>query len=136
MEVRYDERTKALPNDQLQRLFVQAGWSDAEGGGHLCHFNNPFVHSTLVVSAWDGERLVGAVRVLSDRTVRSVVYDLVVDAEYRGQGIAREMLRRCRAHFPDSEWLVQTTPERKSFYEGIGFHEIHDVFLRIPSKFF
>lgn len=138
MRLVYDEVRKDLPNDQLFRLFVQAGWTDENCPDFLKEcFNRPFLGSTLVVSAWDETRLVGAVRVLSDGAVRSVVYDLVVAEEYRGRGIGRELLRRCRSHFPDSEWLIQTTRERKSFYEAIGFSELcSEVFLRLPSKWF
>lgn len=51
------------------------------------NFILPFINSTLVVSAWHEERLVGVVRVLSDKIIRSIIYDLVVDPEYQSKGI-------------------------------------------------
>lgn len=74
-------------------MFYSVGWEGPEATPNpdiLQKFNVPFINSTLVISAWDKERLVGAVRVLSDKVIRSVIYDLVVDPEYQGKGIGKE----------------------------------------------
>ncbi|MGI6200240.1 MAG: GNAT family N-acetyltransferase [Christensenellales bacterium] len=137
MAIQYLDTVKALPADQLRRLFMAVGWSDgSETPQQQERFNIGFIHATLVVSAWEGERLIGAVRVLSDQVFRSIIYDLLVDPDYQHRGIGRELARRCMAHYPTSEWLVQTTPERASFYEGLGFQVNGDVFLSIPCKLF
>jgi len=118
----YNEEKKDLPCGELHALFVEAGWSDGNEPDRLKeNFNAPFVHSTLVVSAWEGEKLVGCVRALSDTAVRSVIYDLVVRKNMRGQGIGSELLRRCMAKYPRSEWLLQTQEHIVPFYEKMGF---------------
>lgn len=133
MSITYSDSRKDLPSGQLRRLFLEAGWSDgSETEEQKAQFNLPFLHSTLVVSAWEGGRLVGAARVLSDQIIRSILYDVIVEREYQGRGIGRELLRRCRAHFPRTEWLVQTTPDVAAFYEKLGFEVNRDVFLTIP----
>lgn len=125
--IRFSDAVKDLPVDQLHRLFVEAGWSDGnEPEWMYKNFNKPFVHSTLVVSAWDGQLLVGCVRVLSDTVVRSVVYDLVVDRQYRGRGIGSELLRRCMAKYPNTEWLLQTQEQTVPFYEINGFSRFEE----------
>jgi len=136
MNITYNQKRKNLPSDGLHRLFVSAGWSNdcSETPRLLKAFDKPFINSTLVVSAWDSQRLVGAVRTLSDKIIRSIIYDLVVDPEYRGLGIGKELIRRCIACFPDSEWLVETTEDKISYYEKLGFKVNTDSFLSIPSK--
>ena len=134
MSIIYNDEKKDLPPEQLQRLFLLAGWADGpENPDFSKHFNSPFINSTLVISAWENERLVGAVRVLSDKIIRSVIYDLVVDPEFQGQGIGKELVKRCMAHYPNSEWLVQTTKEICGYYEKIGFAIYNEVVLTIPS---
>jgi ribosomal protein S18 acetylase RimI-like enzyme len=130
----YNDRKKALPSEQLHQLFISAGWSDGEETPDMLkHFNMPFINSTLVISAWENERLIGAVRVLSDQVIRSILYDLVVLPEYQNKGIGKSLIKRCMEHFPNSEWLVQTTTEIASYYVKIGFSMNNDVFLTIPS---
>jgi len=129
---------KDLPNQQLYKLFISVGWADESTTTQsmVDNFNKPFVNSTIVFSAWDNDSLVGCIRVLSDKMFRSVIYDLAVLPEYQGNGIGKELVKRCREQCPNSEWIVGTTSKRASFYESIGFEKNNDVFLSIPCKWF
>jgi len=136
MTISYNETEKDLPVGQLHHLFDAAGWcSKNTPQVWLDNFNVPFINSTLVISAWENDRLVGAVRVLSDKIGRSVIYDLVIDPEYQRKGIGRELVRRCIAHFPNSEWLLETSEKNVGFYEKIGFKRGNGLFFRIPSAY-
>jgi len=53
------------------------------------NYNIPFINSTLVVSAWENERLIGAVRVLSDKMFRSIIYDLLFLPQFQNKGIGK-----------------------------------------------
>ncbi len=129
---------KDLPNQQLYKLFVSVGWADESTTTQsmIDNFNKSFINSTIVFSAWDNGLLVGCVRVLSDKMFRSVIYDLAVLPEYQSKGIGKELVKKCREQFPNSEWLVGTTVERASFYENLGFEKGNDVFLSVPCKWF
>ena len=137
MNIIYSDTKKDLPSEQLQKLFVSVGWSDgSETSSMLKNYNKPFKNSTLVISAWKNERLIGAVRVLSDKMFRTIIYDLLVLPEFQNKGIGKELVKRCIEHYPDSEWLVQTTEKISSYYEKIGFKINKDIFLTIPCKHF
>lgn len=102
-------------------------------------YNVPFINSTLVMSAWENDKLVGFVRVLSDKIFRSVIYDLAVDPEYQNIEIGSELVKRCIEYFPNSEWLAGTEEKISGFYEKIGFTKFKNndsVFLSIPCKHF
>lgn len=137
MNIVYNDRKKDLPLEQLHKIFIAVGWSD---DGEMpekmrAGFMQPWLNSALVVSAWDGDKLVGAVRVLSDTIFRSIIYDLLVLPEFQNKGIGTELARRCIEHFPNSEWLVETTQDISGFYEKIGFNRDNsDVFLKIPCR--
>lgn len=83
---------KDLPCEPLYQLFLAVGWADSNVSKEILNnFNVGFLHSTFVFSAWDGERLVGCVRVLSDLKFRSVIYDLAVLPDYQGMGIGKSL---------------------------------------------
>ena len=133
-EIVFDEKKKDLPIDQLRFLFMSAGWSEGEETHEMVsNFNLPFINSTLVISAWHEDRLVGVVRVLSDKIIRSAIYDLVVDPEFRCRGIGRELLERCVRTFPKTEWIVQTNDENAEYYLKNGFIRYPGNVLFKPS---
>ena len=138
MDITYNNTRKDLPPEQLRDLFVAVGWSDGSETEEMVQkgYRIPWMNSTLVVSAWANERLIGAVRVLSDTMFRSIIYDLLVLPEYQNKGVGTELLQRCIEHFPNSEWLVQTTEEISGYYIKHGFKISNDTFLSVPSNLF
>ena len=138
MNITFNNKQKDLPPEQLHRLFVAVGWSDGTETPDMIAkgYSIPWVNSALVISAWDSDCLIGAVRVLSDTIFRSIIYDLMVLPEYQGMGIGTELVKRCIEHYPHSEWLAQTTKEISGYYEKNGFVVNNDVFLTVPCRLF
>ncbi len=82
-------------------------------------------HSHPVVSAWDGERLIGFGRATSDGVYRAVLWDIVVDLDYRRQGIGRKLVETLisHPHLRSVERIYLFTTHQRGFYERIGFVE-------------
>ena len=60
-----------------------------------------FDHADLTVGAYDGSRLIGYARALSDRAWACYLADLAVTETYQGQGVGRAMVDRIRAEIGD-----------------------------------
>ena len=136
------KETKDISGERLVKLFDAVGWIRSRdekpetdvGKDHIANHTlyidhddpsgiiaRSFHNSTFVASAWDGDELVGAVRVLSDGIQRSVIYDLAVLPEYQGQGIGKRMVARCLEEFPDTQFTLGTGSKNFVFYERFGF---------------
>jgi len=76
---------------------------------------------TVNIAAWDGDRLVGSVRVLTDGYFFSTVAEVMVDPQYRKQGIGRELLRRALEVAPGGALWVGAQPGQERFVEAAGF---------------
>lgn len=80
-------------------------------------------HTDLAISVWDGPRLVGFGRVLTDYVYRASIWDVIVDPEYQGQDIGTQIMERI-LHHPSLKrvelfWLC--TRDKQAFYEKLGF---------------
>jgi predicted N-acetyltransferase YhbS len=79
-------------------------------------------HANLVVTAWDGARLVGIARSLSDFAYCTYLSDLAVDAAYQRQGIGRGLIRRTRELGGRASVLLFAAPAAVDYYPRVGFN--------------
>ena len=68
--------TKEFTAEELERLFLSVGW---ESGRHPEKLRLGLQNSSVVISAWDGERLVGLIRGLDDGQTVGFIHCLPVD---------------------------------------------------------
>lgn len=76
--------------------------------------------ATTNIGAWDGDALVGSVRVLTDGHLFATVPELLVDQRYRRRGIGRELMSRALAAAPRGKLFFGAQPESVGFFERIG----------------
>lgn len=89
-----------------------------------------FANADLVLSAWDGERLVGVCRALTDFSYCCYLSDLAVDRAYQRHGIGRELVERVRAEIGEEVALVLlSAPEAMDYYPRLGFDRIDNGFI-------
>src|SRR6185369_14582495 len=63
-------------------------------------------NSNLIVSAWDGNILVGVSRALTDYCYCCYLSDLAVKKEYQKKGIGKEMIRLTKEIIGDQSMLL------------------------------
>lgn len=83
-----------------------------------------------VVHAYDGARLVGFCRAISDGVSNAYVSTVMVDPEYRRQGIGREMLVRLMSGQDDIKFVLHTRKDAAAFYAALGFADATDMMVR------
>lgn len=81
--------------------------------------------ANLVISAWDGDALVGVARALTDFCFCCYLSDLAVDPTYQRQGIGKELVRLVQEAISDqSMLLLLAAPEAAEYYPKIGFEAV------------
>ena len=124
MNIRYTEE-KCFTPEQVQALFRSVGWVSGEYPSRL---HKALMHSSTVLTAWDGERLVGLARVLDDSEMVAYMHYVLVHPDYHGQGIAGTMIERVKAKYRDFLYLEIMPEEQKNaaFYQRFGFQVMED----------
>ncbi|MFB3788434.1 MAG: GNAT family N-acetyltransferase [bacterium] len=79
-------------------------------------------HANLTITAWDGERLVGIARSLTDWAYTAYLADLAVDAEYQKQGIGKRLIEETRQRlWPECMIVLLAAPLANEYYPKLGF---------------
>jgi GNAT superfamily N-acetyltransferase len=72
------------------------------------------------IGAWDGDCLVGCIRVLTDGYFFATIPEILVLPVYRRRGIGRELMRRAVEAAPRQRLFFGVQPESVAFFERIG----------------
>ena len=110
--VEYTEE-KRFTQEQVQELFLSVGWVS---GQYPQRLYKALMHSSTVLTAWDGERLVGLIRALDDSEMLAQIHYVLVHPDYQGQGIAGQLVERIKEKYKNflyiegmpALWMVVT----------------------------
>jgi spermidine synthase len=118
---------KAADASAIVELYKDAGWWRQR-------YSTDFIpelvsNSFCFAGAYDGERMVGMGRAVSEGVSDAYIQDVVVLKAYRKQGIGGKIIQALidylSAH--DVDWIgLIGEPGTKSFYEELGFQEMRD----------
>lgn len=87
-------------------------------------------HGNILITAWDGELLVGISRALSDFSFCCYLSDLAVDEKYQHKGIGKELIRLTHeAAGKQATLLLLAAPKAAEYYPKIGMARFTDCFL-------
>jgi ribosomal protein S18 acetylase RimI-like enzyme len=119
VSIRFQEGSD-VPVDLLRELYQHAPWAEDRTASDI---REMLQQTDLVLSAWDGTRLVGFGRALTDRVYRAILYDIIVHPDYQRQGLGRELVERLLNHplLAKVPVISLFTRDKQSFYDKFGF---------------
>lgn len=76
----------------------------------------------ILATAWDGDKLVGVSRSLTDWHYACYLSDLAVDVAYQQRGIGKRLIELTQQQLgPLCKIILLAAPAAKDYYEKIGF---------------
>lgn len=124
MNIYYTEE-KRFTQQQVQDLFLSINWISGQYPERLY---KALMHSSTVITAWDGDRLIGLVRVLDDSEMMAYMHYVLVHPDYQGCHIASTMVQMVLDKYKDYFYIEVMPEESKNaaFYEQFGFTVMED----------
>lgn len=135
MAIEYTDEKRFTVKD-TEHLFTSVGWIS---GTYPQRLHKALMGSSTVLTAWDGTRLVGLVRILDDGEMTAYMHYVLVDPAYHGQGIASVLVNMVKERYRDYLYIEVMPEESKNaaFYERFGFTVMPDgVAMQIVNPSF
>lgn len=92
-----------------------------------------FEAAQFVAIAWEGRRVIGTARMLSDGVCNAYLIDVWTWSARRRQGIARAMVERLVAAVPGQHVGLQTD-DAQAFYASLGFAPQPEFLSRVSGS--
>ena len=113
-----EERNFTL--QQVSDLFLCVRWVVGKYPNRLY---KALMNSSRVISAWDGDRLVGLIRGMGDSELVCFINYVLVHPDYHGRGFAGHLLEMVKAAYKSYLYINVMIGDSKNvaFYEKHGF---------------
>jgi len=118
MDIIYKD-IKLFESKELQDLFLSVDWSSGKYPDKLVV---AMQNSGSVFTAWDNNKLVGLINALDDGIMTAYVHYLLVNPEYQGKGIGKELVRMVSKKYKDYRRIVLISYDKQiDFYKKCGY---------------
>jgi GNAT superfamily N-acetyltransferase len=104
----------------VSRTLKRVGMAYYEPEIHRKAFENS--HTSVFV--YDGDRLVGFGRAISDDAYQAAVYDMAVVPEYQRQGIGTTIMKHILKRVRDCNIILYAAVGKEAFYEKMGLRRM------------
>jgi predicted N-acetyltransferase YhbS len=123
-----------LDLDQVIELYRASTLGERRPVDDRARMQTMLARANLVITAWDGDLLVGISRALSDFSYATYLSDLAVRVSHQRQGIGRELIRETRRHAGPGYLILLAAPKAVDYYPRIGFTAHNSAWMLRPDQ--
>ncbi len=108
--------------EDVLHLYQAVGWTNYTNQPQMLEQALP--HSLVVYLAFDGEKIVGLIRLVGDGFSSVFVQDLIVLPTYQRQGIGSALMKQALGDFKGAyqvQLVTEDTERTLEFYRSMGF---------------
>jgi GNAT superfamily N-acetyltransferase len=130
MKIRYDTK-KEITADEFIDLLRRSTLAERRPVNDRTRIEKMLLHGNILVTAWDGNLLVGISRALSDFAFCCYLSDLAVDKKYQRKGIGKELIRLTHevAGVAEAQLILLSAPKAVNYYPRIGMEQFKECFI-------
>jgi ribosomal protein S18 acetylase RimI-like enzyme len=128
-------RDRPINPTEFKSILERSGLAARRPVSNVDRLKKMLAAYTFVVSAWQGDRLVGISTVWTDWAFSAYLADLAVDRDYQKRGIGRRLVEISKqAVGPEVTLILLSAPDAANYYPKIGMERFADCFLLRRSQ--
>lgn len=130
MNIEY-KTDRSITADEFIDLLQRSTLAERRPVSDRLRIEKMLAHGNILITAWEGDLLVGVSRALSDFSFCCYLSDLAVDEAYQRQGIGKELIRitHLAANENDSTLILLAAPKAVNYYPKIGLDQFKECFV-------
>ena len=114
--------------EEIRRLYTEVGWKAYTE--NMTALEQGYKNSLLVLAAYEGDELLGIIRVVGDGYTIVFIQDILVFPSKQRQGIGTALIKAVLEKYSDVrqiELTTDNTDKTVSFYKSLGFTEFSEI---------
>ena len=134
MNIRY-ESTRMIDRDEFVDLLKHSTLAERRPVDDLKCIQAMLNHSNLLCTAWDGDKLIGVARSVTDFEFCCYLSDLAVDEAYQKKGVGTELIRLTQSRLGSrAKIILLAAPKAEGYYPKIGFDPHRSAWMLPATK--
>lgn len=134
MNIRYEINTP-VPTDQFIDLLNASTLGERRPVDDRECMEGMVNNTNLMISAWDGDKLVGIARSMTDFHFACYLSDLAVDKNYQKLGIGKKLQVLTQGQLgPKCHLILLAAPTANDYYKHIGFEHNPRCWVLPPGQ--
>ena len=123
-----------LDLDQVIELYVASTLGERRPVDDRARMGVMLKQANLVITAWDGDLLVGISRSLTDFSFATYLADLAVRQSHQRQGIGTELIRLTQKEGGSARIVLLSAPKAVEYYPHVGLTQHHSAWMLGPDE--
>jgi predicted N-acetyltransferase YhbS len=114
-----------LSAEAFRGILVASTLAERRPADDLARLDKMLRHADIIVTARDGDRLVGVARAVTDFSYCCYLSDLAVDIAYQRRGIGKRLIDETRRAAGENTTLILVAaPAAETYYPKIGMKRV------------
>jgi predicted N-acetyltransferase YhbS len=123
-----------LDLDQVIELYRASTLGERRPIDEPDRMKSMLARANLVITAWDGDLMVGIARSFSDFVYVTYLADLAVRETHQRMGIGKELIQKTREAGPAAYVTLLAAPKAADYYPHIGFQPHYSAWIIKPGE--
>ncbi|MGC2240989.1 MAG: GNAT family N-acetyltransferase [Acidimicrobiia bacterium] len=120
--------------DDVIELYVDSTLGERRPVGDRDRMERMLSGANLIITAWEGDALVGISRCITDWAYCTYLSDLAVRLDHQQQGIGKELVRLTREAAPEATVILLAAPKAVDYYPRIGMSRHESAWVLWPGE--
>jgi predicted GNAT family acetyltransferase len=128
--IRFTTSLDGVTGELLRTTMIEG---EFDNGRTPEQYTRAYESSARVIFAWDGDKMVGTARALSDGVSNAYVVDVWTHPDYRRRGIGRRMMELIEEGLP-GQHVALFTDDQVEFYASCGYDERGPMLQKVVGE--